>query len=310
MQIHLHTNQYICFTTTSMARIIRTILILFLCAAYSKAQSQRLFVHVDGGAVNYGGDLQDKIFTFNQANSFFGAGLYYNLSEHVSLEGALSFGKLAASDAKTNTESVRRNLSFYSNIYEASLLVRANLWNVPGDKKFTPYLTVGVAAFHYNPYAYTLAGEKVYLRPLRTEGEGLPQYPERKLYKLNQLSIPFGLGLTYAITDNIMVGGEINFRKTFTDYIDDVSSQRYVDTAILRATRGDLAAKMSFRSDETSNPLNFSDRITRGNPNKKDVYYTCLIKLYLSLDNLFTFSSNSNEAKRNRKQTACPKKVL
>src|SRR5204863_6605838 len=140
--------------------------------------------------------------------------------------------------------------------------------------KFTPYITTGVAVFHYNPYAYTLSGAKVYLRPLRTEGEGLPQYRDRKLYKLNEIAIPFGVGLTYAISDNFMVGAELNFRKTFTDYIDDVSSQRYADTAILRALKGDLSAKMSFRSDETSDPYTFSDRITRGNPNKKDAYYS------------------------------------
>jgi hypothetical protein len=74
--------------------------------------------------------------------------------------------------------------------------------------------------------------------------------------------------------------------------------------------RGDLSAKMSFRSDETSDPYTFSDRITRGNPDKKDAYYSCVIKLYISLDNLFSSSSNSSEAKRNRKQMDCPKKVL
>jgi len=293
-----------------MERIIKCILIIILLATFNEVQSQRLFIHLEGGTVNYGGDLQDKIFTFNQANSFIGAGLYYNLSDHIAIEGSLSTGKLAASDAKSNTGGARRNLSFYSNISEASLLVRANLWNIPADKKFTPYITAGVAVFHYDPYAYTLSGEKVYLRPLRTEGEGLPQYPDRKMYNLNQIAIPFGFGVTYAISDNFMVGAEINFRKTFTDYIDDVSSQRYADTAILRSLRGDLSAKMSFRSDETSDPYTFSDRITRGNPDKKDAYYSCVIKLYISLDNLFSSSSNSSEAKRNRKQMDCPKKVL
>jgi opacity protein-like surface antigen len=293
-----------------MKRIIKCIWVIILLATFNEVQSQRLFIHLDGGAMNYGGDLQDKVFTFNQANSVIGGGLYYNLSDHIAIEGSFSVGKLAASDAKTNTESLRRNLSFYSNIYEGSLLIRANLWNIPADKKFTPYITTGVAFFHFDPYAYTLNGEKVYLRPLGTEGEGLPQYPDRKIYNLNQISIPFGFGVTYAISDNFMLGAEINFRKTFTDYIDDVSSQRYADTAILRASRGDLSAKMSFRSDETSDPYTFSERITRGNPDKKDAYYSCVIKLYISLDNLFSSSSNGSEAKRNRKQMNCPKKVL
>lgn len=285
------------------------LLIILICTIAEQAKSQRLYVHIDGGAINYGGDLQDKLFTLNQANSLFGAGLYYKLSTHIGIEGSLVTGKLAASDAKSNTESYRRNLSFYSNITEASLLIRGNLWDVPGNKKLTPYITGGIAFFHFNPYAYTLAGAKTYLRPLRTEGQGLPQYPDREIYKLNQFAIPFGGGLTYALSDNFMIGAEVNFRKTFTDYIDDVSSQLYADTAILRAARGDLAAKMSFRSDETENPLTFNDRISRGNPHKKDVYYTCVIKLYISLDNLFA-SGGNGDTKTIRRQTGCPKKVL
>ena len=294
----------------SMHKIIKYPLIIVLCISFKNLQAQRLFINIGGGAINYGGDLQDKLFTFNQANSTVSGGLYYNISNHFALEGTLMLGKLSASDAKSK-ESVKRNLSFYSKIGEAALLVRANLWNVPFDKKFTPYITTGIAVFHYNPYAYTLTGTKVYLRPLRTEGEGLPQYPDRKLYKLNQVAIPVGLGFTYALSDHFMLGAEVNFRKTFTDYIDDVSSRRYADTAILREARGDLSAKMSFRSDETSDPYTFSNRITRGNPDKKDVYYTCIIKLYISLDNLFlSSSSNSSDAKRMRKQTACPKRVM
>ncbi|CAN5810369.1 hypothetical protein BH10BAC2_BH10BAC2_19800 [soil metagenome] len=285
------------------------LLIILICTLAEQVKSQRLYLHIDGGAINYGGDLQDKLFTLNQANSLFGAGLYYKLSTHIGIEGLLVTGKLAASDAKSNTESYRRNLSFYSTITEASLLVRGNLRDVPDEKKFTPYITAGIGFFHFNPYAYSPGGTKTYLRQLRTEGQGLPQYPDREIYKLNQFSIPFGGGFTYAISDKMMIGAELNFRRTFTDYIDDVSNQRYADTAFIRAARGDLAAKMSFRSDETDNPYTFNDRITRGNPDKNDVYYSCVIKFYLSLDGLFTSGSNS-DTKTIRRQTSCPKKVL
>lgn len=290
-----------------MDKIVRVIfVVIFVIALAEKGESQRLYLHIDGGAMNYGGDLQDKLFTLSQANAVIGGGLYYKLSDHIALEGSLVTGKLASSDAKSNTESYRRNLSFYSTITEASLLVRVNLWDVPGDKRFTPYATMGIGFFHFNPYAYSPAGVKTFLRPLRTEGQGLPQYPDREIYKLNEFCIPFGGGITYAISDHVMMGAELNFRKTFTDYIDDVSSKRYADTAVIRAIRGDLAAKMSFRSDETDNPYTFNDRITRGNPDKKDVYYTCVIKLYVSLDGLFSPGNNS-ETRSIRKQTNCPK---
>lgn len=285
------------------------LLILVIFTIAGSAKSQRLYLHIDGGAINYGGDLQNKLFTLNQANSLVGGGLYYKLSAHIGIEGSLVTGKLAASDIKSNTESYRRNLSFYSTITEASLMVRGNLRDIPDEKKFTPYVTAGIGFFHFNPYAYSPGGAKTYLRPLRTEGQGLPQYPDREIYKLNEFSIPFGGGFTYAVSGSVMIGAELNFRRTFTDYIDDVSSQRYADTALIRSARGELAAKMSFRSDETDNPYTFNDRITRGNPEKKDVYYSCVIKIYISLDGLFSSGGNS-DIKTIRRQAVCPGKVL
>jgi hypothetical protein len=217
-------------------------------------------------------------------------------------------GKLAASDAKTNQDNYRRNLSFYTHITEGSLTLRANLKNVPGDFKFTPYVFGGIGLFHFDPYAYDTSGTKVYLQPLRTEGEGLPEYPDRQPYKLTQFAIPFGGGITYALNDQISISGEVGFRKLFTDYLDDVSSLYYADTAILRREVGDLSAKMSFRSDETSDPLVFSDKLKRANPDKKDTYYTGLIKL------TYYFGSSGNAVsgwygRKAKKHCGCPGKV-
>jgi Outer membrane protein beta-barrel domain len=279
--------------------------ILFLSEVYA----QKFSVYVGGGMINYGGDLQSHVFTFDQSNSAFSAGVSYKLSNYFSLGASLLTGKLAASDAKTNQENYRRNLSFYTHITEENLTLQANLKNVPGEFKFTPYAFAGIGFFHFDPYAFDTFGNKVYLQPLRTEGEGLPEYPGRQPYKLTQFTIPFGGGITYAITDKILISGEVGFRKLFTDYLDDVSSLYYADTAILRREVGDLSAKMSFRSDETNNPLPFSDKLQRANPDKKDIYYTALIKL------TFYFGSSGNSAagwysRKAKKQCGCPGKVL
>lgn len=287
---------------------LRLVFIIMVILSINEVNAQRLYVHIDGGAVNYGGDLQDKLITLNQANSFFGVGAHYKISNIFSVEAAVSTGKLAASDAKSKTETLRRNLSFYSNLTEGSLVLHANLRDVPYNAKFTPYAMAGVAIFHYNPYAYTIKGEKVYLQQLGTEGQDLPQYPDRHSYNLTQISLPFGGGIKYALSENFIIAAEISFRKLFTDYLDDVSSLRYADTAILRAARGDLAAKMSFRSDELSDPLNFNAPIQRGNPDKKDAYYSLLFKLYIGFDYLLG-SGNNGYSKGVRKQSSCPPKV-
>jgi hypothetical protein len=202
----------------------------------------------------------------------------------------------------------RRNLSFYTRLTEGSLRLDFNLKDVPETFKFTPYAFAGVSIFHFNSYSY-LANNKVYLQPLGTEGQGLPEYPGRKPYMLTQFAIPFGAGLTYALSNSIMVSSELCFRKLFTDYLDDVSKLRYVDTAILREEAGDLAAKMSFRSDETNNPFRFSNKLKRGNPKKKDTYYTAVIKLSFSINN-GSFSNNGQYSKKVRKQSRCPQKTF
>lgn len=286
--------------------VVRICIIFPLLAQTFNAKCQRLFVHLDGGAVNYGGDLQSQLFTLQQANSFFGGGLYYKISGAFALEGTFSAGKLAATDAKTKVASTRRNLSFYSGLTEGSLVLHANLRDVPGNARLTPYMHAGIAVYHYNPYTY-YQGQKVYLQPLGTEGQGLSQFPDRKIYSLTQLAIPFGGGLKFAVTDKIMIGGEITFRKLFTDYLDDASSRRYVDTGLLRTARGPLSAKMSFRSDETANPLTFNSNIQRGNPDRKDVYYTILLKLYITFGG--NGGGNGAEAKRLRRQSSCPPKL-
>ncbi len=271
--------------------------------------SQRLFLQVAGGTINYGGDLQQKNFTFSQANAAFGLGLSYNLSNHFSVAATYVSGKINASDLKS-PKNATRNLSFYSNINEGSLTFEARLKELSYSGNFSPYLFGGVAVFHFNPYTFDTSNNKVYLQPLGTEGQGLPQYPDRKIYTLTQFAIPFGVGIKYALSERLILGAELGFRKLFTDYLDDVSTT-YADTAILRAERGDLVAKLSFRGDELKPPLDFKAQKQRGNPNHNDTYYTCLLKLSFSLGNSsISGFSNNGFTRKMRKQNGCPPKVL
>ena len=68
---------------------------------------------------------------------------------------------------------------------------------------FTPYITLGVGVFTYDPYAY-LQNEKFYLRPLGTEGQ-LIGYQGRKRYGTMAVCVPFGAGLKYNVSENINV---------------------------------------------------------------------------------------------------------
>ncbi len=67
---------------------------------------------------------------------------------------------------------------------------------------------------------------------LRTEGQGFTEYATRKEYKLMSMNIPIGVGVKYFMSENVNISFEIIHRKTFTDYIDDVSTPNYVDPAL------------------------------------------------------------------------------
>ncbi|MBX5438433.1 MAG: hypothetical protein IRZ29_02695 [Thermoflavifilum sp.] len=230
------------------------------------------------GLSNYTGDLQYRRYTFKEAHP--AVGIFYDqeLSAHIALRGMLSYATISGDDryGKDST-TILRNLSFQSHIEELQVNLRYQLWDLH-EKGFTPYGFVGLAVFHFNPTALDTNGQRVSLRPLSTEGEGLAAYPDRKPYALTQLAIPFGGGLLWAISPRVRLGLELGLRKTFTDYLDDVS-KTYVDQATLQAAKGPLAVRMAYRTNQLpghqSDPYP-PDGTPRGGKYKDWYYYTAI----------------------------------
>lgn len=230
--------------------------------------AQRMFASLFGGASNYSGDLQEKRLTLNQAHLGGGLGLLYEINPKMFIRGDFTFGKISADD-KYGKNS-KRNLSFFSNISEFSLgfeYVLLNLYRY----KFSPYVFVGIALYDFSPHTYDVNGTEVILAERGTEGQGF--YEGRQDYKLRDFSIPLGGGLQWAINDNNRVGIVLGMRKTFTDYLDDVSTT-YVDETLLAINRGQSTANIAYRGDELPNGLPYPPGGTqRGNPKYKDWYY-------------------------------------
>ena len=232
------------------------------------ANAQKVHLNLFGGATNYQGDLQDKNYTFNQAHLAGGLGLSYDLTDQFSIRGAALFGKLSADD-KFGRNKIR-NLNFTSRLYEAQLGLEYYIYPL-ADHALTPYVFASVAVYHFSPYTYDTLGNKVYLSPLSTEGEGFTDGV--KNYKRSQFSIPFGAGVKLSLTENINVGLELGFRKLFTDYLDDVSGS-YVDQQTLLTNRGAQAVELAYRGDELKNGGEYPPGGTmRASPKYKDWYY-------------------------------------
>jgi hypothetical protein len=234
---------------------------------------------ISAGAAHYFGELNTSA-RINRPKPAVGVFFRKQFSNYVGLRVGAHFAQLGYSDVynKNNEFQLRRNLSFNTNIWELTLQGDFNFFKfVPGDPyhAFTPYVTLGAGIVSYDPFTY-YQGNKVFLRPLGTEGQGYAQYPDRKPYGTMAFCIPFGVGIKYNISNGINVGFEIVHRFTRTDYLDDISTT-FVDPSIFpRLPDGSksLAELLNDRSYETGEPIGFvngSGRL-RGYPKQKDQY--------------------------------------
>ncbi|MFN8145177.1 MAG: DUF6089 family protein [Bacteroidia bacterium] len=220
-------------------------------------------------------------------------GLRYKLSNYFALKSHLTYGRVSGDD-KLTTEYFRnyRNLNFFSDIYEFNLNFegafqqeqvghRYRLRKVRGMRGYElyTYAFVGVGVFYFDPKT-TYKGTTIRLQPLGTEGQGL--IPSRNRYSLVQMCIPVGIGFKYTIDRTWGVGLELGIRKTFTDYIDDVSTT-YFDFANYPNANPDAAA-LSDRSNQ-SDPRVTSPGEQRGDPRDKDSYMFGIFSINYKLKN-------------------------
>ena len=174
----------------------------------------------------------------------------YNINTRVSFRANLSYGNVVGDDAWAKEEVlVNRNLNFKSDIFELGAGVEFHYMPFQmGSKRYrgTAYFLLQLAMFRMIPKT-NYDGEWVHLRPLGTEGQG-SDLNSKGHYSLVQMSIPIGLGFKLALGKSVSIGIEYGIRKTFTDYLDDVKMDTYVDPVALAAANGPLAAQLSNRS--------------------------------------------------------------
>lgn len=296
---------------------------LIYCTSYSQLSAGTYW---EGGVTiapsNFLGDLGGnfgKGSTFLKDNNismtrFFAGGfMAVYPSEWLGARFALNYGRIAGDDAvikgKGGLEESRRgrNLNFRSSILEvfavAEVYPTVFFEADPTDvyHKFRPYGVAGVGLFHFNPKGQDPAtGEWVALHPLRTEGQGMGEYPDRQPYKLWAMNIPFGVGVKYFLNDNVSLSLEIIHRFTMTDYIDDVSTE-YINPDFfynyLPASQAAVADRIYNKSPLRAGSSTYGPGAKRGTRENNDGYYTAGFKLAFRL-------GNGDKAWRN--STRCP----
>ncbi|MEN9548447.1 MAG: hypothetical protein RIR12_1038 [Bacteroidota bacterium] len=292
--------------------------VLFLCFVfYSKTSFSQAITFANGkyelglgiGPIHFLGDLgggvgrgtkfiKDLDIPLTKLNK----GLYLNYypTEWLGLRLAGNIGYVEGDDtqapAKGGAEEDRkyRNLSFHSKISEvyAGVELYPTVFFEKYDGllgKIRPFVVGGVGVYHFDPYTKGANGKDVRLQPLSLEGQGFPQYPDSKPYKLTQMNILLGVGFKYYIKENFYVGLEMLHRKLFTDYIDDVSKDFYVDPihfdANLSSTQAVLARSLYYRGTYTSAASNpgdsrYSPQVAqRGDPSENDAFFSSILRM-------------------------------
>jgi len=234
---------------TKIQKLSWGLLLISLFFVHGKARSQTLDFGVFGGGVYYLGDINPNLH-FAATQPAFGGLVRYNLGDRWGFRGGINQGKLKADDADFyQIEAVQffatedydindpdliyysasnRGLNFETDLTEINFLVELNFFPYfVGSVKntWTPYIFGGAAMYLYNPHP--IGHADINLRDLGTEGQGLAGRP--KPYSHTAFAIPFGIGFKFSLGKNVGLGIEWGMRKTFNDYIDDISTTYYQD---------------------------------------------------------------------------------
>lgn len=256
--------------------------IAFLLLLSFNAQAQKFKQYSEIGpmigASYYIGDINPAR-QFFQSKLAFGLMYRKNVNRRFAWRFNALYGAIRGDDALSNNPfQLNRNLSFRSHVAEFSGVLEFNFlpYEVGDDAyKFTPFIFGGLAIFNHNPRAF-LDGEYVPLQPLGTEGQGTTAHPDRRPYSLTSVSLPFGVGIKWHFNNRIGFALEWGLRRTFTDYLDDVS-KTYVSPLVLLAEKGEAAAILADRSLVEPGITNVGRQ--RGNSKTKDWYSFAMLTI-------------------------------
>lgn len=225
--------------------------IIGLCLLVFSPQlsSQTIDLGVMGGGMYYLGDINPNKHFFGTEPAF-GGFFRFNYKDRWGFRIGATKGKIKADDAYFQkidavqyvlTEDVididdpnliyyivsNRGLSFETDITEVSFLSEVNFFPFfvgSRKNKWTPFIFAGAAMYMYNPRPI---GGGPNLRDLGTEGQGLSG--RSTPYGNIAISVPFGIGMKISLGKRLGLGVEWGMRKTFNDYLDDISSTYYMD---------------------------------------------------------------------------------
>lgn len=251
------------------------------------------------GAANYLGEIGGKEKTrrdfildlkLSQTRSAIGGFARRKINPDTYVRAAVGWYRISGrDDLSTNPGRRGRNLSFRNDIYEVNVTGQYMFYDIADlgrtyryRNDFKAYIFTGFAGFYHNPKA-EYNGSWVALQPLRTEGQGLAAGAPKPYGKF-LFAVPAGAGFFFTISKIYRVGWEFNWRTTFSDYLDDVSTV-YADpalfggnqTAIDLANRNPELGEYDPKTSGIAPSQNYLPGSKRGDPTHNDSYLSTTI---------------------------------
>lgn len=264
------------------------ILLLFILApilassqTFYAVRKERSLILVGGfGTASYFGDLKDPGDLIDVKPSI-SAGFQFYFTPRVSVRSELTYFSIKGDDASSSDPSrVDRNLSFTAGNFELNAVGIVDLF--PLGRRFYQrpgvnfYGLAGIGVMYMNPKA-EYNGEKHALQPLKTEDVSYSRF---------QPVIPYGLGVRFKAGPFFNIGIESVWRKTFTDYLDDVSTVHPNKSGWTDPLRVALSDR---RAEGNSELGPYAPGTRRGDPNDDDAYHLLLLKIEYYLPDNFLF---------------------
>ena len=262
-------------------------------------------IGIKAGAANYLGEIGGKDKTRRnfildlklQSTSFVVGGFVrYKFDDRWSLNNSISIGQIRGDDAlSTNPARVWRNLRFKNNIIELNSRAEFNFFVEPDlggrgryDKEFKAYIHGGITCFYHNPKGSLDGNNWEALRPLQTEGVS---------YNNFGIGLPIGIGGVFTFNKNHRIGFDLSWTPTFTDYLDDISTQYYDPTNM--SDMGAALANQSAGIVPEAEIWNFVAGEKRGDPTHDDTYIFTTISYSYFLQSRNKYYRNSRSRFKN-----------
>jgi len=228
----------------------KLILFAFILAAGNTFGQYKLDLGFGLGGSNYLGDIggkektrRDFVVDMHLRESRITPHIYgrYRFSKRLSVLGNFSYVPVRDFDNETTNPARRaRNLNFRNRLWELGARGEFTIYydnDVGGRGYYNPdfklYAFGGLSVFRSNPQGRILSADDGSLisntwhnlREWTTEGQDKP-------YSRFGMALPAGIGLYFTWNKQWRLGWEFNWRTTFTDYLDDISTV-YADPATL-----------------------------------------------------------------------------